>query len=52
MRDKKIGDYVKPRLERFGTVRDLTKVGCTLGGDGVWICRTPPGDEEPPLVRS
>jgi hypothetical protein len=42
--------YRKPQVERFGTLRELTLVGCTLGGDGVWICSTPlpvtgpPGD--------
>jgi hypothetical protein len=43
------GIYQKPRLERFGTLRELTRVGCTLGGDGIWICRTPePPDPSPP----
>ena len=40
--------YNKPVLERFGTLRELTQVGCTAGGDGIWICRPPvvAGDED------
>lgn len=40
--------YQAPRIERFGTMRELTQVGCTLGGDGVWICSTPPPSTSPP----
>lgn len=40
--------YSKPRVERFGTLRDLTRVGCTLGGDGIWICSQPGPDPTPP----
>lgn len=36
--------YEKPRVERFGTLRELTQIGCTLGGDGVWICSVPQPD--------
>jgi hypothetical protein len=39
----------KPWLERFGSLRELTRVGCTLGGDGIWICSTPQSpDPSPP----
>jgi|GEM_PF-3772384 len=40
--------YVKPKVERFGTMRELTRVGCTLGGDGIWICSPPSPDPTPP----
>jgi hypothetical protein len=49
---KRVKEYTKPTLERFGTLRDLTQVGCTLGGDGVWICRVPPLNEESSVSRS
>lgn len=42
------GGYQKPRLEGFGRFRDLTLIGCTLGGDGIWICREPTPDVTPP----
>jgi hypothetical protein len=44
MKEECENGYEKPRVERFGTMRNLTRVGCTLGGDGVWICRTAPPD--------
>ncbi|HEY8468433.1 MAG TPA: lasso RiPP family leader peptide-containing protein [Longimicrobiales bacterium] len=29
--------YVKPRLERFGSVRQLTRIGCDPDADGgIW----------------
>jgi hypothetical protein len=40
--------YEKPRVERFGTLRELTQVGCTLGGDGIWICSVPQPEPGPP----
>jgi hypothetical protein len=52
MKDKVTRKYAKPKVERYGTMRDLTKVGCTLGGDGVWICRVPPLPDEPSPTRS
>lgn len=51
----RFADYAKPKLERFGTLRSLTQVGCTAGGDGIWICRVAePGEPQvpPPVERS
>jgi hypothetical protein len=46
MQERRERRYEKPRLERFGGFRELTRVGCTLGGDGIWICMTPAPDLE------
>jgi hypothetical protein len=53
--------YERPRLERYGTFRELTKVSLNLGafalnqnvvGGTVASCDCLPGEERPPVTRS
>lgn len=38
--------YQKPKLERFGTFRELTRVGFNGTTDGMTICGNGSGNEE------
>jgi hypothetical protein len=44
--------YQKPRVTRYGTIRELTKAGCVGGSDGLLIAGIGTAVGEVPFFRN